>query len=1024
MLRENIEKIFKNYLNSRNENFANHPIAATLRKDLTKDLKGLTENSEEYKFTGSAGLGKWTNSPWVAAFNKKITESAQSGYYIVYLFREDMEGVYLSLNQGMTDIKNQTSNSETKEILRSRASDFRHKLQGKLSDEFLEEIDLHVINSPNAPFYEAGNIFAKYYSADDLPSEDILEDDYKEILRLYELLVGENPILKVIEDAQEIKAAQDKFLDILYRNSDEIIPISQVKIGMANETEIKTYWSNELGFWVVNRQLDIGNRYFNAFGIEKPDDTHAVSAVCEINIEKEGIKRKTSGAFAKDTEGNVYLIHRGSLSGISKNDFLDQYNGISEIVQDGDIQSRAIVIGTLADPKLPELVKNFILEVIRIKGDPKQLRVIEDINQIKEAQNRFINTLTIYLTKTVNGKAGFQGGQEAGEVYWSDLLGIWLMTRKIENSRYWNGFGIKEPSEGAGLTITTEINFPIQGIDRRIAGAFVTDGNQIYLAHRGKLGGNFSKKFFDENYTGNWTTVQDGNQQTEIVLIASLDDEKLPEKVSQFVFEVERMKTGKTRPINIQKQSFHEYLKSLGYLFSPDIIENFLLSLKIKPFVILTGNSGTGKTKLAQLFAQYKSIPDENLEWNIQTEVKVGKSSKSGGWTLSRSEFYKFYPELKNLEHDYKVKIDGIQSKGNLSVWPQLFYDNSNEEVKDRLKELEKEDPKQKVNLEISLPSSQSDQYKIVPVGANWTENRHLLGFFNVIQKQYQDTASLELILNSKNDQSSPHFLILDEMNLSHVERYFADFLSAMESGESIPLYKKTTEEDEIPTDLVIPKNLFVIGTVNVDETTYMFSPKVLDRANTIEFSTYPAKDYMNNNQHDKSPEGNLEYLENPLSDLETRIFTVEDLKEHLKDVKINSNDYLWDVLANEIQAFQEVLGKAGFDFGFRVINEILRFMYVAWVYEGKQEVWSNWMRYFDAQVNQKMLPKLHGSQRVLEEVLKDLFDLCYIDTIDSPPRSFEDLKSVPTVKYLESAQKIQEMDKVLNEQRYVSFIN
>ena len=134
--------------------------------------------------------------------------------------------------------------------------------------------------------------------------------------------------------------------------------------------------------------------------------------------------------------------------------------------------------------------------------------------------------------------------------------------------------------------------------------------------------------------------------------------------------------------------------------------------------------------------------------------------------------------------------------------------------------------------------------------------------------------------------------------------------------------------------------------------------------------------------------------------------------KEKFKDVKINSNDYLWEVLAGEINSFQEALGKAGFDFGFRVINEILRFMYVAWVYEGKPEVWDNWMRYFDAQVKQKMLPKLHGSQRVLEEVLKDIFELCYIDTVDSPPRYLEDLTSDPSVKYLESAKKIKKWTK------------
>ena len=69
------------------------------------------------------------------------------------------------------------------------------------------------------------------------------------------------------------------------------------------------------------------------------------------------------------------------------------------------------------------------------------------------------------------------------------------------------------------------------------------------------------------------------------------------------------MKKGGNDPIDepIINKSFYEYLISLGYLFSPEIIENFLLSMKVKPFVILTGNSGTGKTKVAQLFAQYLS---------------------------------------------------------------------------------------------------------------------------------------------------------------------------------------------------------------------------------------------------------------------------------------------------------------------------------------------------------------------------------------------------------------------------------
>ena len=129
----------------------------------------------------------------------------------------------------------------------------------------------------------------------------------------------------------------------------------------------------------------------------------------------------------------------------------------------------------------------------------------------------------------------------------------------------------------------------------------------------------------------------------------------------------------------------------------------------------------------------------------------------------------------------------------------------------------------------------------------------------------------LDLILESSKIENSnkPYFLILDEMNLSHVERYFADFLSAMESNELISLHKSDDEnyKDDVvivPKSIELPNNLFVIGTVNIDETTYMFSPKVLDRANVIEFATIPVKNYMLNDLNQAELKGNIDYLENP----------------------------------------------------------------------------------------------------------------------------------------------------------------
>ena len=437
--------------------------------------------------------------------------------------------------------------------------------------------------------------------------------------------------------------------------------------------------------------------------------------------------------------------------------------------------------------------------------------------------------------------------------------------------------------------------------------------------------------------------------------------------------------------------------------------------MKVKPFVILTGNSGTGKTKLAQLFAKYMEN-DVGLKdkQKVSTEVSVGKSGKNRGWSISRKDCLDLIPK-QSYEDYFSTKIDGIDTEAKLNLNLRLFF-KSNKDLEKHLEQLADENPKQKINIDLELPESvhkgSSVRYKVVPVGANWTENRNIVGYYNVITNKYQSTPAYELIKDSNGDENNPYFLILDEMNLSHVERYFADFLSAIESGESIPLYG-------LNKDLELGSNLFIIGTVNVDETTYMFSPKVLDRANTIEFDTYSASDYMSGEFNSEPPQGDIEYLNNPLSDKDLNNLSINELKDILDDVNVNG-EKLWKVLSLEIDKFQSTLKEAGFDFGFRVINEIIKFMIVAWKYEGEPENWTNWQRYFDAQIKQKMLPKVHGPQRKIESTLKKLYDLCLIDSGLNNPSELTEVNT----KYFDSALKLQEMINVLKEQRFVSFIN
>lgn len=592
---------------------------------------------------------------------------------------------------------------------------------------------------------------------------------------------------------------------------------------------------------------------------------------------------------------------------------------------------------------------------------------------------------------------------------------------------------------------------------------------------------------------------------------------------------------------SIHVDSFYKYLISNGYYFDKELIENYLLSLKVKPFEILTGNSGTGKTKLSQLFAKYISGDIIHNQLKIDDEgyftlkVKTNYSSwENNGWTLPKEEVLDIIP-INECGATFDMQVDGISAKGNIKVLVQLYYDS--DEIKDYFKELYEKNPngytelkilcedikkfiskdyiksngkislKQKsnqsayekrqwfvhknifnyypfdsgystcniivngmkssariritpkltfkknnrlqdylkandgneVDVELYIDSFDFEdfisnwncsksretesldlvlnepKYQIVPVGANWTDNTNIVGYYNVITEDYQSTPAYELIKQAQNDLNNPYFLILDEMNLSHVERYFADFLSAIESGEEIPLYGNHET-------LELPENLFIIGTVNVDETTYMFSPKVLDRANTIEFDALSAWEYMSSDENNDDFEGDIGYLQSPLDDSDISKLNIKELKDILSGI-VYEEDMLWDTLAMELTGFQETLKGSGFDFGFRVINEILRFMVVAWRYENSPGEWNNWERYFDAQIKQKILPKLHGSEKAIGNVLTNLFNICLEDRNNNEnPKKFEVTEN--NCRYYTSALKLQNMAKVLSDQRYVSFIN
>ena len=274
--------------------------------------------------------------------------------------------------------------------------------------------------------------------------------------------------------------------------------------------------------------------------------------------------------------------------------------------------------------------------------------------------------------------------------------------------------------------------------------------------------------------------------------------------------------------------------------------------------------------------------------------------------------------------------------------------------------------------LSLSNEHIPSKCYEVVPVGADWTGNENILGYPNGLDaSQYVTKQALDLIHRADETPDIPHFLILDEMNLSHVERYFADLLSAIESDEPLQLHhdeNRLGNGRSIKPTITLPKNLFIIGTVNVDETTYMFSPKVLDRANVIEFRM-AAKDLEDFLLNPKKP--NLEEL-----DGKGAAFGKPFVDASKSEAEVPAD--IKQAYEAEMLLFFKVLQEYGSEFGYRVAHEASRFMKFYQVL-GECPADGSWFNdAFDALVVQKFLPKLNGSESKLRKPLWALAHLCF----------------------------------------------
>jgi len=468
-------------------------------------------------------------------------------------------------------------------------------------------------------------------------------------------------------------------------------------------------------------------------------------------------------------------------------------------------------------------------------------------------------------------------------------------------------------------------------------------------------------------------------------------------------------------------------LAQQGLHFTPWQIATYYTALQTKGFAILSGISGTGKTKLAQHFAVMLPQPatplldaaDDTITITVQPSMIKHKNL-----TVPARATRQFESMHSNESREVPVRFDGQEEKCRIrrNVYTgtdhvALYFRSvvgawftSTFKVGDRLiLDMDVEGGVlERLHLS-SIPvtmepdqraTTRGENLLFVPVRPDWRDSKSLLGYYNPLTSTYESTDFLRFLQRAersyKDGDGLAWFVILDEMNLAHVEYYFADLLSVLESGryedgglEGLtrePLrfsYPEDAEGDLPPRELRLPPNLYVIGTVNVDETTHAFSPKVLDRAFTLEFTDVDFSAYP--------PQLNGEGI-TPDADTAQRLLQAFTQNETFE--RVNKNTIAAFVAAHpevrtRLQNLNNLLKPHDLHFGYRVFDEIVTFLAAA---EGNEMfVGENWMvedevgdyRAFDAAVLMKVLPKFHGSRGKLESPLRAVLAWCF--NPDSP---------------------------------------
>lgn len=313
--------------------------------------------------------------------------------------------------------------------------------------------------------------------------------------------------------------------------------------------------------------------------------------------------------------------------------------------------------------------------------------------------------------------------------------------------------------------------------------------------------------------------------------------------------------------------------------------------------------------------------------------------------------------------------------------------------------------------------------FQMVQVKPNWHDSSDLIGYVSRVSGKAEFVAGefLKFIAKAWEDTETPYFLCLDEMNLAPVEQYFAEYLSVIESRKSLengtvttdPILEKADEEwyfnltasltsnEDIRKQfneegICIPQNLIVVGTVNMDETTFSFSRKVLDRAMTIEMNEVDLHRGLTVRNEQIGKLGKVELIG----------YAVEGV-----DVYAANKDVCETVLTY-LDAVNEVLESTPFKVAYRTRNEFLLYVVNNLPYnkgENGKELPQGYVvaRALDEITSMKVLSRIEGDDTKVSDKFLDSLSLVIEEGLKTISGDENTVKSISLTKLKEMKDKL-----------------